>query len=189
MPAPTFIRIRVSPAKAAISSDRAIAGKQTGVLLPCQERSASHRPARSKYTFLTTDVSVPRPPPRFLTADAHRSRARATSASGQPRTFGPPRFDVPLPESGRGWFYYECTPWPNTRHRCAHLVNDESDRCGAMPLRRGRDLLERHLGSFAAGANGAARPPAASAYRAPASRSRGAARRAGDRIRPPCRRA
>ena len=45
----TFIPIRVSPAKAAINSDRAIAGKQTGALLPCQERSASHRTARSNY--------------------------------------------------------------------------------------------------------------------------------------------
>ena len=64
----TFIPIRVSPAKAAISSDRAIAEKVTGAWLLCQERSASHRPARSNYTFLTTDVSVPRPP--RLAADA-----------------------------------------------------------------------------------------------------------------------
>jgi hypothetical protein len=38
--APTFIRIRVSPAKAAINSDRAIAEKLTGAWLPCQESSA-----------------------------------------------------------------------------------------------------------------------------------------------------
>jgi hypothetical protein len=64
----TFIPIRVSPAKAAISSDRAIAENVTGAWLLCQERSASHRPARSNYTFLTTDVSAPRLP--RLTADA-----------------------------------------------------------------------------------------------------------------------
>src|SRR5215471_13647499 len=68
MAAPTFIRIRVSPAKAAINSDRAIAGKVTGAWLLCQERSASHRPARSKYTFFTTDVWAPRLP--RLAADA-----------------------------------------------------------------------------------------------------------------------
>ena len=43
----TFIPIRVSPAKAAMNSDRAIAGEQTGALLRCQERIASHRTARS----------------------------------------------------------------------------------------------------------------------------------------------
>jgi hypothetical protein len=32
---PTFIRIRVSPAKAAINSDRAITEKLTGAWLPC----------------------------------------------------------------------------------------------------------------------------------------------------------
>src|SRR5262249_25312826 len=73
MTAPTFIRIRVSPAKAAINSDRAIAEKVTGAWLLCQERSASHRPARSKYTFCTTDVRAPRlraPRPPRLAADA-----------------------------------------------------------------------------------------------------------------------
>jgi hypothetical protein len=33
----------MSPAKAAINSDRVIAEELTGGLLPCQERSASHR--------------------------------------------------------------------------------------------------------------------------------------------------
>jgi hypothetical protein len=61
----TFIPIRVSPAKAAINSDRAIAGKQTGALLPCQERSASHRPARSNYRLKTEFPRAPR-----LAADA-----------------------------------------------------------------------------------------------------------------------
>jgi hypothetical protein len=61
----TFISIRVSPAKAAINSDRAIAGKQTGGLLPCQERTASHRPARSNYPLKTESPRAPR-----LAADA-----------------------------------------------------------------------------------------------------------------------
>jgi hypothetical protein len=61
----TFIPIRVSPAKAAINSDRAIAGKQMGALLPCQERSASHRPARSNYPLKTEFPRGPR-----LAADA-----------------------------------------------------------------------------------------------------------------------
>jgi len=61
----TFIPIRVSPAKAAINSDRAIAGKQTGALLPCQERSASHRTARSNYPLKTEFPRAPR-----LAADA-----------------------------------------------------------------------------------------------------------------------
>src|SRR6516225_12287379 len=61
----TFIPIRVSPAKAAINSDRAIAGKQTGTLLPCQERSAWHRPARSNYPLKTDFPRAPR-----LAADA-----------------------------------------------------------------------------------------------------------------------
>ena len=63
--AETFIPIRVSPAKAAINSDRAIAGTQTGALLPCQERSASHRPARSNYRLKTEFPQAPR-----LAADA-----------------------------------------------------------------------------------------------------------------------
>jgi hypothetical protein len=62
----TFIPIRVSPAKAAINSDRAIAGKQTGALLPCQERSASHRTARSNYPLKTPLF----PRPSRLAADA-----------------------------------------------------------------------------------------------------------------------
>jgi hypothetical protein len=62
----TFIPIRVSPAKAAINSDRAIAGKQTGALLPCQERSASLRTARSNYPLKTPLF----PRPSRLAADA-----------------------------------------------------------------------------------------------------------------------
>src|SRR6516162_7939054 len=61
----TFIPIRVNPAKAAINSDQAIAGKQTGALLPCQERSASHRAARSNYPLKTEYLRAPR-----LAADA-----------------------------------------------------------------------------------------------------------------------
>ena len=61
----TFIPIRVNPAKAAINSDQAIAGKQTGALLPCQERSASHRPARSNYPLKSEFNRAPR-----LAADA-----------------------------------------------------------------------------------------------------------------------
>ena len=38
--APTFIRTGVSPAKAGINSDRAIAEKLTGAWLPCQKSSA-----------------------------------------------------------------------------------------------------------------------------------------------------
>jgi hypothetical protein len=47
--APPFIRIRVSPAKAAINSDWAIAEKLTGAWLPCQESSALQWPAQSNY--------------------------------------------------------------------------------------------------------------------------------------------
>ena len=54
------------PCKSATNSDRAIAGKQTGALLPCQERSASHRTARSNYPLKTP--LFPRPP--RLAADA-----------------------------------------------------------------------------------------------------------------------
>src|SRR5215467_12563951 len=67
MAPPTFIPLRVSPAKAAINSDRAIAEERTGSWLSCQERSASHRLARSKYTFFTTEVS------RFFTTEVSRS--------------------------------------------------------------------------------------------------------------------
>src|SRR5262245_30898230 len=74
MATPTFIPLRLSLAKAAINSDRAIADYLTESWLPCQDRSASHRLARSKYTFFTTDVR-PRPPrlarfPPRLAADA-----------------------------------------------------------------------------------------------------------------------
>jgi hypothetical protein len=47
MEAPTFIPIRVSPAKEAINSDRAIAEKLTGAWLPCQENSALQWPVQS----------------------------------------------------------------------------------------------------------------------------------------------
>jgi hypothetical protein len=39
----------VSPAKAAINSERAIAEKLTGAWLPCQESSALQRPEPSNY--------------------------------------------------------------------------------------------------------------------------------------------
>jgi hypothetical protein len=71
-----FYPIRVSPAKAAINSDQAIAGKQTGTLLPCQERSASHRAARSNYPLKTP--LFPRPP--RLAADARPEPIRVTSS-------------------------------------------------------------------------------------------------------------
>src|SRR5215472_8953210 len=53
---PTFIRIRGSPAKAAINSDRAIAEKLTGAWLPCQESSAPQWPAQSNYRLKAEDV-------------------------------------------------------------------------------------------------------------------------------------
>src|SRR5215472_2508582 len=53
---PTFIRIRWSPAKAAINSDRAIAEKLTGASLPCQESSALRWPAQSNYRLKVEDV-------------------------------------------------------------------------------------------------------------------------------------
>jgi hypothetical protein len=46
----------VSPAKAAINSDRAIAEKLTGVWLPCQESSALQRPAQSNYRLKAEEV-------------------------------------------------------------------------------------------------------------------------------------
>jgi hypothetical protein len=54
--APTFIRIRVSPAKAAINSDRAIAEKLTGAWLPCQKSSALQWPAQSNYRLKADDL-------------------------------------------------------------------------------------------------------------------------------------
>jgi ABC-type glutathione transport system ATPase component len=54
---PTFIRIRMSLAKAAINSDRAIAEKLTGAWLPCQESSALQWPAQSNYRLKAEDVS------------------------------------------------------------------------------------------------------------------------------------
>ena len=44
-----FYPYRVTPAKAGINSDRAIAEKLTGAWLPCQQSSALHRPAQSNY--------------------------------------------------------------------------------------------------------------------------------------------
>jgi hypothetical protein len=46
----------VSPAKAAINSDRAIAEKLTGAWLPCQESSALQWPAQSNYRLKAEDV-------------------------------------------------------------------------------------------------------------------------------------
>jgi hypothetical protein len=48
-----------------MNSDRAIAEELTGAWLPCQERSASHKPARSNYPL---NAEFPRPP--RLAADA-----------------------------------------------------------------------------------------------------------------------
>src|SRR6516164_944638 len=53
MAAPTFICIRVSPAKAAINSDWAIAEKVTGAWLLCQESSALQCPAQLNYRLRT----------------------------------------------------------------------------------------------------------------------------------------
>jgi hypothetical protein len=53
--APTFIRIRVSRAKAAINWDRAIAENLTGEWLRCQESSATQWPARSNYRLKAED--------------------------------------------------------------------------------------------------------------------------------------
>jgi hypothetical protein len=50
----------MSPAKAAIKSDRAIAEKLTGRWLPCQESSALHWPAPSKYRLKTEGRSTGR---------------------------------------------------------------------------------------------------------------------------------
>jgi len=56
--APTFIRIRVSRAKAAINWDRAIAENLTGEWLPCQESSATQWPAQSSYHLKAEDRST-----------------------------------------------------------------------------------------------------------------------------------
>jgi hypothetical protein len=78
MAAPPFIRIRVSPAKAAINLDSAIAEKLTGAWLPCQESSALQWPAQSNYRLnaeyrlvdtLNTDQRV-------------RSRSRKSASAG-----------------------------------------------------------------------------------------------------------
>ena len=53
--APTFIRIRVSRAKAAINWDRAIAENLTGEWLPCQKSSATQWPAQSNYRLKAED--------------------------------------------------------------------------------------------------------------------------------------
>jgi hypothetical protein len=47
----------VSPAKAAINSDRAIAEKLTGAWLPCQESSALQWPAQWYYRLKAEEVS------------------------------------------------------------------------------------------------------------------------------------
>jgi hypothetical protein len=54
--APTFIRTQVSPAKAAINSDRAIAEKLTGAWLPCQNSSAAQWPAQSNCRLKMEDL-------------------------------------------------------------------------------------------------------------------------------------
>jgi hypothetical protein len=46
----------VSPAKAAINSDRAIAEKLTGAWLPCQKSSARQWPAQSNYRLKAEDI-------------------------------------------------------------------------------------------------------------------------------------
>jgi hypothetical protein len=48
--------MRVSPAKVAINSDRAIAEKLTGAWLPCQESSALQWPAQSNCRLKVEDV-------------------------------------------------------------------------------------------------------------------------------------
>src|SRR5215469_16856096 len=106
MAAPTFIRMRVSPAKAAIDSDRAIAEKVTGAWLPCQVRSASHRPARSKYTFFT--IEPPRPPSR-LAADARPQPSARNVRFGSQADIALCQADVRfIPESGHWLRALEC---------------------------------------------------------------------------------
>jgi len=46
----------VSPAKAGINSDRAIAEKLTGAWLPCQKSGALQWPAQSSYRLKAEDV-------------------------------------------------------------------------------------------------------------------------------------
>jgi hypothetical protein len=46
----------VSPAKAGINSDRAIAEKLTGAWLPCQKSDAPQWPAQSSYRLKAEDV-------------------------------------------------------------------------------------------------------------------------------------
>jgi hypothetical protein len=53
--AATFTRIGVSPAKAAINSDRATAEKLTGAWLPCQQSNALQWPAPSNYRLKAED--------------------------------------------------------------------------------------------------------------------------------------
>src|SRR6516162_5168860 len=101
MAAPSFIRIRVSPAKAAINSDRAIAEELTGAWLPCQESSA-FRSAQSNYPLKAESSPVPSfgrlsskirevivdqgPLPRLP-----ERRLGLVEAVGQPRRFQPGR--------------------------------------------------------------------------------------------------
>jgi hypothetical protein len=63
----------VSPAKAVINSDRAIAEKLTGAWLPCQESSALQWPAQPNYRLKPEDVlKLQNNPPRLITRDLKR---------------------------------------------------------------------------------------------------------------------
>ena len=72
----TFTRIRGSPAKAAINSDRAIAEELTGALLPCKERSVSHRPVRRQICLRRHHSARP------LTLTDDRTNEHVTHSSG-----------------------------------------------------------------------------------------------------------
>jgi hypothetical protein len=84
--APPFIRIRVSPAKAAINSDWAIAEKLTGAWLPCQESSALQWPAQSNYRLKAEYGLGPLQNPRsdpIRELDCKALSRRALGTSGQ----------------------------------------------------------------------------------------------------------
>jgi hypothetical protein len=78
--APTSIRIRETPAKAAINLDRAIAEKLTGAWLPCQESSALQWPAQSNYRLKTELRRHHFPAGGILRLDSFRARRRWASA-------------------------------------------------------------------------------------------------------------
>jgi hypothetical protein len=79
MAVPPSIRIRVSPAKVAINSDRAIAEKLTGAWLLCQESSALQWPAQSNYRLNAEECL------QNSRSDPIRDLGRTGSAFNRPR--------------------------------------------------------------------------------------------------------